>query len=654
MKKSLLQLQITDKEFKTLMDSIENKSVFDDMSHSDILNVAINIFMSEEKKKEKKEKTRVKELDTEKIKEIKEVKKAEKAKEVKGVQEVKDVKKAEEVKETVKAEKPVTKVIEVKREIPPKPSTKTLPNIKPTKKKIKKIKKIVKIIQKPKGSKSVKTEKAVKPVKSAEMPEVKKIVEPKKAKVSEPVKIAEEVKEVKAAGKETVSVPKPGEKVKTGTVKVKDFGIENKAKEVVKKEDDLVNFALGFFNSTAEEIEIPVAAAKKPVEKSDPSSMDSVMNPPSPVFDVTGAFVENADLMDSLMNPPPPRSEQDLMDAMMNPPPPSVKPDVKDTDKINPQSHGKQSDTTGVYDTLDMMEVMMNPQSPSITAAKTANASSVAQAKPAEASVSTMSPIEEMLAASAQYDFNAPPKEPVKTEVGASNIVSNPPKMKKTGTTLNSDDWMAIIDGGSAPKVEETVAVVKETPVAAVEKVVPVATPGAVAPTEKDPAEEAFSPDDWMDMMEGKDAASGTATAEVDPQTLEYALKDAPDYTIKHAVPERQEFKIKEKTGSRDGMRKKDMFYQTKVSFKSRFGGSKKKPGKICSICGKGDKAKECVSCGNSNATLMTRVCEKCASNKKVYNKCIICGNANPKIIGRLCENCRGMARTCIICGGKL
>ena len=371
---------------------------------------------------------------------------------------------------------------------------------------------------------------------------------------------------------------------------------EKTADPPAQTDDDLVSFALGLFSSSAEEEKVETVDEENAVSV---SAEESPINPAPPIFDETGAF-----------QPAP--ADMDLLDALMNPSAPIFN---AETEKTVPATSGG-TETQWASDTI--------------------------------------SPIEEMLAAAGMFtEEEDPPKQLEKTRMGADSLTASPVQKSAEKTSeehfLSPDDWMSIIDGKTPPPTVEATPAVSP----AIEKAVPVPTPKLAK--QEAGAADFVSPDDWMDMMEGKEAGSGVVTAEEAAAIeLGYALKDAPDYAAKHELPERQELKIKEKTPTRDGMRKKEMFYQTKVSFKSRFGSSTKKPGKICSSCGKGEKANACVSCGNSEATYMTRVCDKCAGDKKVYNKCISCGRPNAKIIGRLCENCRSMSRSCVICGKKL
>jgi len=175
------------------------------------------------------------------------------------------------------------------------------------------------------------------------------------------------------------------------------------------------------------------------------------------------------------------------------------------------------------------------------------------------------------------------------------------------------------------------------------------------AETEELTKDKYLSPDDWMAIMEGKEVVMADGEEVVlNAEDLEYMLKEAPDYTERHVVPERQTPREVEKPPPRKGLRKKEIFLQTKLAFKQRFGASVKTPGKICSACGKGEKAKQCVVCGADGASIMTRLCEKCAGDKKTVNNCISCGRPNAKIIAKLCDKCKNRAMTCFRCGAKL
>lgn len=197
-----------------------------------------------------------------------------------------------------------------------------------------------------------------------------------------------------------------------------------------------------------------------------------------------------------------------------------------------------------------------------------------------------------------------------------------------------------------------------------VEKPSPVATPEKIP--EAAPVEDSFNIDDWMDIMEGGGKApstpsspSGTAVEEKPPQGDEtgYSLKEAPDYKAHHAVSERVEAIPKHMaadTVEKKGLRKKGMFSEVKLSYKSRLKASKKLTAKICSACGKGEKANECISCGAPKASIMARLCESCASDKAIAGSCVVCNRPNAKIIAKLCDRCRAQANTCYRCGGKL
>jgi len=221
-----------------------------------------------------------------------------------------------------------------------------------------------------------------------------------------------------------------------------------------------------------------------------------------------------------------------------------------------------------------------------------------------------------------------PPVEPVESEV------------------MSADDLMDIIEGRStAPPAK------METPARESDASSEVQTLPPTPDFKETKEEEVFSPDDWMDMMEGKEATGAAVADVVTSQGLAYSLKQAPDYTVKHDLPERQEFKMKEMTPSRDGLKKKSIFYQTKVAFKARLGGSTKNPGKLCASCGKGKKANQCIYCSADDAAIMTRVCEECLANKKTANNCISCGRPGAKVIARVCDKCRARTAFCAKCG---
>jgi hypothetical protein len=185
------------------------------------------------------------------------------------------------------------------------------------------------------------------------------------------------------------------------------------------------------------------------------------------------------------------------------------------------------------------------------------------------------------------------------------------------------------------------------------------------AEPEKPKTEENFGSDDWYSIMEGESSVSpsGERTpAAASGSSVGYALKQAPDYKARHFVPERHASPVKPakkeepSTGelAKKGLKKREIFSSTKISFKQRFGASTKSPGKICSSCGKGEKANNCILCGAGNATTMSRLCSSCSSDPKKANGCVICGRPNAKIIGKVCDRCRSKAMTCIKCGAKI
>ncbi|MCD4783596.1 MAG: hypothetical protein K8T10_07170 [Candidatus Eremiobacteraeota bacterium] len=282
-------------------------------------------------------------------------------------------------------------------------------------------------------------------------------------------------------------------------------------------------------------------------------------------------------------------------------------------------------------------------------------------------SLETVSPIEETLTAKTETKDSTPEKEIAKDDEVGSSLVFLSPEMLKAieDTKVKPPEETVeevkipeeIIEEVKPPVEEELEAEIeiekdKETEVEEEEAAVEAAEESEIK-MEVGPKKEILSPDDWMAIMEGKEVGMSIEDSPAAIEDLGYMLKEETNYKERHVLPERQAPKEVEKPPPRKGLRKKEIFLQTKLAFKQRFGGAVKSPGKICSACGKGEKAKECALCGGSDASIMTRLCEKCANDKKTVNNCISCGRPNAKILAKLCDKCGTRAMSCIKCGAK-
>ncbi len=163
--------------------------------------------------------------------------------------------------------------------------------------------------------------------------------------------------------------------------------------------------------------------------------------------------------------------------------------------------------------------------------------------------------------------------------------------------------------------------------------------------------------DDWMDIMAGKSAPTTPLEESKKPEVTGPHLKIEIDYHAHHIVPTRKAPRppIEKVKPVKEGLKKREEFEEVKLAYKKRFTASVKNPGRLCSVCGAREKANKCVICGEDGATIMTRLCEKCASDKKIAFSCLKCGKPNSRVIAKLCENCAPTySGVCIKCGESL
>ena len=163
--------------------------------------------------------------------------------------------------------------------------------------------------------------------------------------------------------------------------------------------------------------------------------------------------------------------------------------------------------------------------------------------------------------------------------------------------------------------------------------------------------------DDWMDIMAGKSAPTTPLEVSKKPEVTGPHLKIEIDYHAHHIVPTRKAPRppIEKVKPVKEGLKKREEFEEVKLTYKKRLTASVKNPGRLCSVCGAREKANKCVICGEDGATIMTRLCEKCASDKKIAFSCLKCGKPNSRVIAKLCENCAPTySGVCIKCGESL
>ena len=168
-----------------------------------------------------------------------------------------------------------------------------------------------------------------------------------------------------------------------------------------------------------------------------------------------------------------------------------------------------------------------------------------------------------------------------------------------------------------------------------------------------------FSPDDWMDIMEGKGLSMTEPEMEPPSQDIiegEAFLKGDVDYQEKHLVPSRQEPRKKIRTEpAREGLKKREEFTKARLTHHKKFKRTAKNPARLCSTHGKKELADRCIECGAPGASVMAQLCLDCASNKKTAFNCIQCGRPNSRAIARYCRNCApGLSRVCVKCGQSL
>ncbi|MEK6646708.1 MAG: hypothetical protein AABY84_08550 [Candidatus Firestonebacteria bacterium] len=71
----------------------------------------------------------------------------------------------------------------------------------------------------------------------------------------------------------------------------------------------------------------------------------------------------------------------------------------------------------------------------------------------------------------------------------------------------------------------------------------------------------------------------------------------------------------------------------------------------LCNSCGFGNKAEECVKCGQPFASITAKLCDNCGFGNKA-NECVKCSQPFASTLAKLCNTCGfGKENYCVKCG---